>query len=85
MYLAARTKSKADEAIKDLKAVTGKSAIFLQLDLASLASVKAAAAEFTSKESALHVLFNSAGVMAPPIGDLTTDGYDLQFGTNVLG
>lgn len=23
--------------------------------------------------------------MMPPIGDLTADGYDLQFGTNVLG
>lgn len=23
--------------------------------------------------------------MIPPIGDVTTDGYDLQFGTNVLG
>ena len=25
------------------------------------------------------------GVMLPPIEQLTADGYDLQFGTNVLG
>lgn len=33
----------------------------------------------------MHMLFNNAGVMAPPVSQLTTDGYDLQFGTNVLG
>jgi NAD(P)-dependent dehydrogenase (short-subunit alcohol dehydrogenase family) len=38
-----------------------------------------------SKEKELHVLFNSGGVMFPPIETMTVDGYDLQFGTNVLG
>jgi len=38
-----------------------------------------------SKEKELHVLFNNAAVMAPPIEQLTANGYDLQFGTNVLG
>jgi NAD(P)-dependent dehydrogenase (short-subunit alcohol dehydrogenase family) len=38
-----------------------------------------------SKEKELHVLFNNGGVMVPPIEQLTEDGYDLQFGTNVLG
>lgn len=28
---------------------------------------------------------NSAGVMTPPRGSLTSDGYELQWGTNVLG
>lgn len=31
------------------------------------------------------MLFNSGGVMFPPVEQLTADGYDLQFGTNVLG
>jgi len=31
------------------------------------------------------VLFNNAGVMWPPMDWLTEDGYDMQFGTNVLG
>ncbi|OBZ71127.1 hypothetical protein A0H81_08821 [Grifola frondosa] len=85
VYMASRSKSKADAAIAELKALTAKEAIFLELDLGSLASVRKAANEFLSKEKELHVLFNNAGVMSPPMDMLTADGYDLQFGTNVLG
>lgn len=31
------------------------------------------------------MLYNNAGIMQPPIEMLTADGYDVQFGTNVLG
>ncbi|EGO20387.1 hypothetical protein SERLADRAFT_477926 [Serpula lacrymans var. lacrymans S7.9] len=85
VYLAARNPSKAQEAIDDLRESTGKEALFLKLDLADLKSVKASAQEFLSKETRLDVLFNNGGVMIPPIEQLTADGYDLQFGTNVLG
>ncbi|PPQ63836.1 hypothetical protein CVT24_009786 [Panaeolus cyanescens] len=85
VYLAARSKEKAEEAIAELKKETGKEGIWLQLDLADLNSVKAAAQEFASQEKELHVLFNNAGVMVPPIDMVTAQGYDLQFGTNVLG
>ncbi|KAG8941226.1 hypothetical protein FRC04_004678 [Tulasnella sp. 424] len=85
VYMASRSKQKAEQAITDLKQETGKDAIFLELDLASLDKVTKAAKEFMSKEPALHILFNSGGVMVPPIEQLTEDGYDLQFGTNVLG
>ncbi|TFK84293.1 NAD(P)-binding protein [Polyporus arcularius HHB13444] len=85
VYLGARSKAKADAAIASLKEATGKEAIFLELDLASLASIKKTAEEFLRVESELHVLFNNAGVMAPPDYPLTKDGYDLQFGTNVIG
>ena len=44
---------------------------------------------FAEKELAqhrpLHVLVNNAGVMAPPKRIETADGFELQFGTNVLG
>jgi len=46
-YIAARSRKKAQAAIKDLKQETGKEAIFLQLDLADMKSVKAGAEEFT--------------------------------------
>jgi retinol dehydrogenase-12 len=47
VYLAARSKDKADSAIEWLKTETdGKTAIFLQLDLADLESVRRAAEEF---------------------------------------
>ncbi|CAE6491655.1 unnamed protein product [Rhizoctonia solani] len=86
VYLAARSKSKADEAIEWLKQETnGKAPIFLELDLANLDSIRKAVEEFKSKEQELHVLFNNAGVMKPPIEQKTANGYDLQFGTNVLG
>jgi len=83
--MASRSKSKAEVAIQELKASTGKEAIFLELDLGNLSGVKKSAEEFLSKETELHILFNNAGVMAPPVEQLTSDGYDLQFGTNVIG
>ena len=38
-----------------------------------------------SKNRPLHVLINNAGVMAPPRRQQTKDGFEVQFGTNVLG
>ncbi|KAF6757289.1 hypothetical protein DFP72DRAFT_1113173 [Ephemerocybe angulata] len=85
VYVAARDKKRAEQAIKELQEMTGKESTFLQLDLSDLQSVKRAAEEFRRQETQLHMLFNNAGVMAPPVGQLTKQGYDLQFGTNVLG
>ncbi|KAI0794521.1 NAD(P)-binding protein [Fomes fomentarius] len=85
VYMAARSRDKALKAIEELKAETGKEAHHIQLDLSSLASVRKAAQEFLSNESELHTLFNNAGVMWCPVTDVTADGYDMQFGTNVLG
>jgi len=85
VYLAARSQEKAEATIADLKAKTGKEALFLELDLGNIASVRKAAEEFLSKETELHILFNNAGVMRCPVEMVTADGYDLQFGTNVIG
>jgi NAD(P)-dependent dehydrogenase (short-subunit alcohol dehydrogenase family) len=52
-----------------------------ELDLASLASVRAFAAAW---EGELDLLINNAGVMVPPL-TRTADGFELQFGTNHLG
>ena len=60
--MAARSREKALAAIEELKIETGKEAQFIHLDLNSLASVREAAAEFLSKEEALHTLFNNACV-----------------------
>ncbi|GBE85836.1 Uncharacterized oxidoreductase [Sparassis crispa] len=85
VYLAARNPQKAHDVIEDLREQTKKKAVYLELDLADLKSIKAAAEEFTSKEAELHVLFNNAGAMNVPNDQLTADGYDGTFGTNVLG
>jgi NAD(P)-dependent dehydrogenase (short-subunit alcohol dehydrogenase family) len=55
-----------------------------ELDLASLASVRACAEGFLGDHDRLDVLVNNAGVMACPFGT-TADGFELQFGTNHLG
>jgi NAD(P)-dependent dehydrogenase (short-subunit alcohol dehydrogenase family) len=60
VYIAARSQERAEQAIEDLKRETGKEGLYLHVDLADLASVKAAAKEFLNKEQVLHVLFNNA-------------------------
>jgi retinol dehydrogenase 12 len=88
VYIAARTESKARQAIEDIKVANPASKgrlEFLHLDLGDLSTIKASAVEFTSKESRLDVLFNNAGVMNPPRGSKTTQGYELQLGTNNVG
>lgn len=88
IYLAARSKAKADEAIKEINASfpdPSKSTVkFLELDLTSFDSVKTAARTFTQSEDRLDILMNNAGIMACPEG-LTKEGYEIQFGTNHVG
>src|SRR3954451_5418955 len=52
-----------------------------RLDLGSLESIRAFAADWRGE---LSLLINNAGVMAPPL-TRTSDGFELQFGTNHLG
>ncbi|KAF7303495.1 Short-chain dehydrogenase/reductase family protein [Mycena indigotica] len=86
VYLAARSAEKAAAAIARLKTETnGREAVFLELDLADLPSVKKSAQTFLAREEKLHVLINNAGVMNCPTDMLTNQGYDMQFGTNVIG
>jgi NAD(P)-dependent dehydrogenase (short-subunit alcohol dehydrogenase family) len=86
LYLGARSKAKADEAIKDIEAVSppGTKVHFLQMDLTDLASVKAAAETIKRENDRLDILVNNAGIMMHP-PSLTKDGYEVQFGTNHVG
>ncbi|RDW86986.1 uncharacterized protein DSM5745_03628 [Aspergillus mulundensis] len=88
VYLAARNATKTASVIADLKSrfPTSKGKLdSIPLNLSDLSTIKASAAEFLSKESQLHVLFNNAGVMFPPAGSTTNQGYELQLGTNNVG
>ncbi|KAF9643484.1 NAD(P)-binding protein [Thelephora ganbajun] len=85
VYLAARSESKAQAALGEIDKETGKKAIFHKLDLGDLNAVKKSAQEFLEKEAKLNVLIANAGVMIPPVDQLTVQEFDLQFGTNVLG
>ncbi|KAF8918202.1 NAD-binding protein [Mucidula mucida] len=85
VYIASHDKTRVDTTIQALKSVIYNEALFIDLDLASLRSVKAAAETFQKLESKLDVLINNAGVMIPDPQALTAEGYDLQFGVNVVG
>jgi NAD(P)-dependent dehydrogenase (short-subunit alcohol dehydrogenase family) len=59
-------------------------AAVVHLDLADLASVKAAASELRERWPRLDVLVNNAGVMALPRGE-TPDRFEVQMATNHFG
>ncbi|KAI1376884.1 short-chain dehydrogenase [Hypoxylon crocopeplum] len=88
VWVAARNDEKANNAIQSIREAfpssTGKLE-FLHLDLSDLTTIKKSVETFLAKENRLHVLFNNAGVMIPPKGSKTPQGYELQLGTNNLG
>lgn len=74
MYIAGRSKQKAEAAISEIEKENPSSRgrlEFLELDLADLASVARAASDFMSREDRLDVLTNNAGVCEPPVGSRT--------------
>ena len=86
VVLAARDRTKAETAIARLRSeVPGAKVEVGILDLASLASVRDFAARELDRGLPLDVLVDNAGVMGPPKRLETKDGFELQFGTNVLG
>lgn len=56
----------------------------VELELTSLVAIRSAAKAISAIAPEIHVLMNNAGVMFTPFGR-TTDGFEMQFGTNHLG
>jgi NAD(P)-dependent dehydrogenase (short-subunit alcohol dehydrogenase family) len=84
---AARNLSKAKAATAQVQkdaARNGGSFELIELDLASLQSVRACADGLMAKGLPFDVVIANAGVMATPFGH-TADGFETQFGTNHLG
>ena len=85
VLMACRDAGRAGRALVQVQAAgPGATVELVSLDLASLASVEAAAADVAGRTSALDLLVDNAGVMAPP-RTTTADGFELQLGTNHLG
>jgi NAD(P)-dependent dehydrogenase (short-subunit alcohol dehydrogenase family) len=85
VVLACRSPQRAGDALASLKsAVPGASVEVMQLDLASLKSIRAFAEACRAKHEKLHGLINNAGLMALPYTK-TEDGFEMQLGTNHLG
>lgn len=85
VILAARNEVASDKTVATIRTLVSSARLStVILDLASLASVRSAAAQIASITATVNVLMNNAGVMFTPYGR-TADGFEIQFGTNHLG
>lgn len=81
-----RDTAKGDDALARLRReVPGASAEVVVIDLASLKSICTFVGSELDLGVPLDLLINNAGVMAPKKRLQTKDGFEIQFGTNVLG
>lgn len=85
VVLACRNTDKGDAAADEIRASAPDARVSVAaLDLGSLVSIRAFAEGFANTNDHLDLLINNAGIMAPP-RRTTSDGFELQFGTNHLG
>ncbi|KAI0046177.1 NAD(P)-binding protein [Auriscalpium vulgare] len=86
IILAARSQSKIDETIAAVKAqIPTASLKSVILDLASIESIKQAAAEVNALAIPIHVVINNAASAQHKTIVKTADGFEAQFGINHLG
>lgn len=85
VLMLARDRGKLDAAAALLRAAGPSLKIDTGIvDLANLDSVRSAASSIVASYPRIDLLINNAGVMACPFGR-TTQGFEMQFGTNHLG
>lgn len=85
VVMAARNQQKVEAASEAILAAHPDASLGLQyLDLASLDSVRKAAATISERHESIEILVNNAGLMGIPERH-TGDGFEMQFGTNHLG
>ncbi|XP_062404616.1 retinol dehydrogenase 12-like isoform X1 [Sardina pilchardus] len=85
VILACRDMGRANRAADEVRKQSGNGNVVVkQLDLASLKSVRALAADVKANEERLDILINNAGIMMCPKWK-TEDGFEMQFGVNHLG
>jgi NAD(P)-dependent dehydrogenase (short-subunit alcohol dehydrogenase family) len=87
IYMASRSKERAEQAIKDVVSVdpSGSARLkFLHLDLDDLNIVRSAAKTFSEQESRLDIIWNNAGIGAVKVGSKTKQGIESHMGVNVI-
>ncbi|XP_076143525.1 retinol dehydrogenase 12-like [Alosa pseudoharengus] len=85
VILACRDMGRANRAADEIRKRSGNGNVVVkQLNLASLQSVRALAADVKASEERLDILINNAGIMMCPQWK-TEDGFEMQFGVNHLG
>ena len=86
VVLPVRNEDKGRAAVGRIRsAVPGARVSTRRLDLSSLQSVADLAGRLVDEGRPINLLVNNAGVMKPPQRQTTTDGFELQWGTNHLG
>jgi len=86
VIMGCRNAQRGNEAVNDLlKENANYKVSFMQLDLGSMQAIRTFAQEFNQLDIPLHVLICNAGIMAPATYQETTDGLEVQFGTNHIG
>ena len=85
VLIACRDPQRGREALEELQRMEPQASFGLvELDLASLSSVREAGVAVHDEVGRLDILVNNAGVMAPPRRE-SDDGFELQLATNHLG
>jgi NAD(P)-dependent dehydrogenase (short-subunit alcohol dehydrogenase family) len=91
IYLACRSVDRAKEAIHQIlssnltpKPSTPSTLKYLHLDLNDLARIPASAAEFSSQEERLDILWNNAGIAGAPVGTSTAQNIEGHVGINCV-
>ena len=85
VVMAVRNQKKAAAAVDEIRASVPDAALELvALDLASQASVRAAAEQIMAAHKSIDLLINNAGVMGIPEAK-TADGFEMQLGVDHLG
>ncbi|GAB7334406.1 hypothetical protein MBLNU13_g06412t1 [Cladosporium sp. NU13] len=82
LFLTARNVGKARSALADF--YDPQRMDIVEMDQANFTSVRQAASAILAKTRKVHLLVNNAGIMAIPDLRFTSDGHELQFGTNHL-
>jgi NAD(P)-dependent dehydrogenase (short-subunit alcohol dehydrogenase family) len=86
VIMAVRTPAKGEQAKAEILAAHPHASLEIRrVDLADLASVREFADGLAADGAPVDLLLNNAGVMMPPTRMTTTDGFELQFGSNFLG
>ena len=86
VIIAGRNPAKGAEAVARIRQSIPNAIVHFEvLDLANLRSVADFAARLRAGRDGIDLLINNAAVMMPPRRLVTSDGFELQFGTNYLG
>ena len=86
LILACRSPEKGEQAREKIVSETGNDKVaVMQLDVSSLASVRAFSDEIIAAGESVDVLLNNAGISPMGNSGLTEEGFELVFATNYLG